>query len=714
MMPIIHKFKNIQMRKFWEIQTFAMIVFVMMLTSSACGQDDNYGRKYVVSQNHYLSSDTNPGTADWPFKTIGRAAALAGPGDTVLVHTGIYREWVAPARGGLEGKPVQYLAAPNEEVIVRGSEVYTGNWKKVEGYDNIFSTEFPDSFFTAGFNPFEIVFRESRGGGRQGQIFFDGVELFEARERKGNIADGKDVIVEKTRMQAMYDEPGTWSTLDGKTIFVHMPEWVDSPQTSLIELSVQRQLFAPVRRAQHYINLKGFIFEHCANDVSLPQVGAVSTRGGQHWIIENNVIRHIKTIGLDFGAQAEDPMSIPDVLPEDRYRIGGQHGVFTLADRPIAGRHLIINNVVSDCGQGGMAGLFSDGSILMGNVVERCGKVIPGFESGGIKIHGLMGGTVEANLVRDNEAWGIWLDCGYIGSRVTRNVVVNNKASGIFFENSNGPGWIDNNIIVYNRGDGIYAHDASGVHIANNLIFGNKNFGIYMCVATDRMVPPYHYATGLLQNEMANSSWSRIANNIITGNKEGPLGLPYPSERAQDNHSDFNIFGYSHEEQIRFVQHFRNGSKSPETTETDQARAAFQQSGDGGLSAIDLIMWKDGRGYSFDLNQWRNATGYDLNSKKAMVSAEFDTANFELKLILDETAQNLNCPPMQTLNVRDYIHFSRIIDKDFFSVELPEDYLLSGAIQSVTTGFNTWIVWPIEFEYPAMPPKVAIQPATDR
>ena len=47
-------------------------------------------------------SDTARGEKDSPFRTINRAAAVAQPGDTVVVHGGEYREWVTPRRGGLQ------------------------------------------------------------------------------------------------------------------------------------------------------------------------------------------------------------------------------------------------------------------------------------------------------------------------------------------------------------------------------------------------------------------------------------------------------------------------------------------------------------------------------------------------------------------------------------------------------------------------------------
>ena len=43
------------------------------------------GTEYHVSKS---GSDRNPGTAEQPFATIQRAADLAMPGDTVIVHAG--------------------------------------------------------------------------------------------------------------------------------------------------------------------------------------------------------------------------------------------------------------------------------------------------------------------------------------------------------------------------------------------------------------------------------------------------------------------------------------------------------------------------------------------------------------------------------------------------------------------------------------------------
>ena len=74
-------------------------------------------------------SDGADGSKGRPLLTISRAAERARPGDTVVVHAGVYREWVCPPRGGLsDQRRITYEAAPGEHVVVKGSE-------RVEGWE---------------------------------------------------------------------------------------------------------------------------------------------------------------------------------------------------------------------------------------------------------------------------------------------------------------------------------------------------------------------------------------------------------------------------------------------------------------------------------------------------------------------------------------------------------------------------------------------------
>ena len=97
-------------------------------------------------------NDRNKGTKEAPFLTIQRAADVAMPGDSILVHEGEYREWVDPKMGGNNDlERITYQAAPGEHVVIKGSEQIT-NWEKVEG--TVWKAEVPNELF-GDFNPYD-------------------------------------------------------------------------------------------------------------------------------------------------------------------------------------------------------------------------------------------------------------------------------------------------------------------------------------------------------------------------------------------------------------------------------------------------------------------------------------------------------------------------------------------------------------------------------
>nr|MCU0872412.1 hypothetical protein [Pirellulaceae bacterium] len=97
-------------------------------------QPPRYTHTYHVAQGDLQASDENPGTADRPWRTIGKAAATLQPGERVIVHRGVYREWVRPERGGTEpDQMIWYEAAPGEDVQIKGSEVWSPPWQATDG-----------------------------------------------------------------------------------------------------------------------------------------------------------------------------------------------------------------------------------------------------------------------------------------------------------------------------------------------------------------------------------------------------------------------------------------------------------------------------------------------------------------------------------------------------------------------------------------------------
>ncbi|AOW08578.1 carbohydrate-binding protein [Flavobacterium gilvum] len=108
-----------------------------------------FAKEYHVSVK---GNDNNDGSFKKPLKTIMAAANKAMPGDIITVHEGIYREKIAPPRGGTsKEKCITYQAAPGEKVVITGSESVKG-WEKVES--DTWKLTLSNSFFGTN-NPFE-------------------------------------------------------------------------------------------------------------------------------------------------------------------------------------------------------------------------------------------------------------------------------------------------------------------------------------------------------------------------------------------------------------------------------------------------------------------------------------------------------------------------------------------------------------------------------
>ncbi|MFN9973081.1 MAG: DUF1565 domain-containing protein, partial [Phycisphaerae bacterium] len=73
-----------------------------------------------VSKN---GSDTDSGTETRPLKSIRQALVMAGPGDTVKVHEGVYHESSLEfTNSGTPEAPVTLCSADGETVILDGTD----------------------------------------------------------------------------------------------------------------------------------------------------------------------------------------------------------------------------------------------------------------------------------------------------------------------------------------------------------------------------------------------------------------------------------------------------------------------------------------------------------------------------------------------------------------------------------------------------------------
>ena len=316
-------------------------------------------------------ADSNPGNAEKPFLTIGRAAELALPGDTVIVHEGVYREWVMPKNGGLSNiRRITYKAAENEKVVIKGSEPVT-DWVKVEG--SVWKSEIPNDLF-GGYNPFSepvvgdwLIYPEDHVM-HLGDVYLNGMSFYEAKNldevknppAKTTVLDNwtEETVPVKNPEQTKYRY---FAQVDEKNTTIHANFHDADPNKELVEINVRKCCFYPERTGVDYITVSGFELAQAAPPWSPPtgdQPGLVGANWSKGWIIENNVIHDSKCSAVSIGKEA---------LTGDNYRTfrkdkpGYQYqleSVFTAYksgwSKERIGSHIIRNNVIYDCGQNGI------------------------------------------------------------------------------------------------------------------------------------------------------------------------------------------------------------------------------------------------------------------------------------------------------------------------------------------------------------------------
>jgi len=632
----------------------------------------NAQNTWIVNQNHPDASDAKAkATMNSPFKTISKAASLAEPEDTVLVFAGVYRERVAPARGGRKDQYIVYRAAGHEKVVIKGSEIWPNEWKGYKNSGKIFYSPIPLDKLK-DYNPFYVsLARMKNSRASLGQIFIDGEEYMQV-----------DSLEELVRM------PGTWMmSYDSTEIMVHYPEKYRNKSfyETCIEYSVRDKVFAPHKRGLGYIHVEGFIIEHCANQfpsgfyrkAGHPQAGALSTRAGHHWIIRKNIIRRAKNLGIDCGYEGRRDLE----------------GTRPLPPLESIGYHLIEHNTLEENGNGGIHGAHQRETVIRNNRFYGNGHLgVPAPENGCIKVHFFYDGLIENNTFLDNPTLGIWLDNEWYRTRVTRNLILNSGSYGIFVEMGNGECLVDNNVIAYSQNsEGIYLHDASGVTIANNLLYANGHFGVYARIVTERKTTNEY--TG--EKELVATKNLKIYNNIFVDNYRGHICLPpEDGDRVKNNHSDYNLFinGTRWQWEGLGFNSFTMGSNDKRISK-DEMIKIFQESLDE-HNAPDSIrpnmsLWKNQP--LLTLQQWRLVYGNDLNSR----APEVHTGNVENGAI--EKGDMNFFPTRYTfrLNNGRIFNASKVprikgVDQDYYGNPVAEDFVYPGPFQYYKDGLNVF------------------------
>ncbi len=495
------------------------------------GPGGTFAETYFVDPN---GSDTAPGSKIAPFRTIQHAADLAQPGDTVQVAPGIYRERIAPARGGTATSPIVYRSEMPHGAIVSGSDPWRPKWqRRAPGVWSGVLEEalFSDTAHRDGPNPFRIPV-SCTPGGREGKPEADrGYPKSDPTlvYSLGQVFVDGGIFEQVPREAEMLKTPGTWfyEPSTGR-LTLHFRD--DAPERHVVEVTTKRRLFAPHKRQLGHITIEGFVFERCGNqypanfwETAHPewqQAGAVGTRSGRNWIIRNNIIRFANGIGVDLGNEGAASV---DLEAGDNGKALGASG------------HLLENNEIVDNGAGGTASYIGANLTIRGNRVERNNRL--GFvgkkrwESAGIKLHNPRNSVIEHNLVRDNLGkWGIWCDAGAgENTRIVGNVVIN-QGVGLDFEIGMAkPAIVANNVFIDN-GISIRTRESGGITITHNLILGSKTAGI-------------EYSLDRKREGSWSAAHNAIYNNLLIGGPGLFSKLTAPDDlRSEDRRLDNNVY----------------------------------------------------------------------------------------------------------------------------------------------------------------------------
>jgi hypothetical protein len=467
----------------------------------------DYSDVYHVDRNHPSAHDRNPGTEDQPFKTISRAAEVLQPGEKVIIHEGVYRESVHPARGGTApDKLIAYEAEEDEKVVVKGSVVLPSDeWQPATGWKygnpdkHVEVWEFDLSNIELnGYNPFGML---NLMHDREHFQYKKEVNMRPHFKRRGMIfLNGKPIEqVLKPVELASKDSGAFWVEHNGLTVHLRFPHNT-SPDDFLIEASVKEQLFVPKKYGLGYIKLKGLTFTHAANGFPVPQRGMVSSNRGNHWIIENCVIEWANSLGIDLGNE-----------------------MWHTEDQPGLGYHIIRGNIIRHCGISGLQAMNANTLLVEDNLFEHIGwrDAELAFESGGIKFHRANNTLIRRNVFRNiTYAPGIWMDYHSNNNcRITRNVFTNitTARGGVYIEVCHRQGRVDHNFFhnldgqYWLSGDPGAGGSALYTDGSDSLIF-DHNFALDM---ENSGYTDYINAKRIVGMRGGITRWHKILNNIF-------------------------------------------------------------------------------------------------------------------------------------------------------------------------------------------------------
>jgi Right handed beta helix region len=373
------------------------------------------------------ASDSNPGTATRPFRTIARAAQLAmdynssGVGVRVEIGAGTFRESVRlVATDNDTAAPMIFEATPGGGTIVKGSDVWTG-WRS--GGSGVYTHDWP---YTWGLSAYPdgwsccVVLSDLMR--RREMIFANGQRLRQVLS-KDDLTPGSFYVSEAQRQA-----------------FVRLPPGM-AIETAMIEVAVRSALFFVQGRSN--IVVRGLTFRH---DVSpIGTTAALTLQNSSDVRVDQCTMEWNNFQGL--GLSNLDHVSVTGTVSNSNGSTG------------IAGWKL-------------RSVLLADGETSYNNW--------RGYESGftdwdpaGVKLMLLRDTAVLRHKANGNLSYGFWLDTDCVNILIDSLTSTDNYNDGLFLEAVLGPIEVRQSVLSNNRRAGVLGANASGITLSSNVMTGN-------------------------------------------------------------------------------------------------------------------------------------------------------------------------------------------------------------------------------------------------
>lgn len=407
-------------RSAYPVPLVLSICMMTFMSSAIFAAKQDAGRSFHVSQQPLI------GIAEKQFRTISEAASTVQPGDTVVIHGGVYRETVTVEKSGTPSQLIRFAAAPGERVVVTGADRII-DWKRESDSESIYSTAWDHEFI--GWAK-DHAYAARAPIGRVEQVFVDNYPMHQVMSEE-HLSAGSFFIDEKARR-----------------LHIRIADNAYGMTPSIIEnLSIEASTRAMLWHVKgDYICTSGIRFRYAANHALM----GAATFAGSNGLLENCIFERTNGDGARFEGENI-------IVRNCIFRDNGFVGFEAVNAHNLRMTDCLIrnNNVKNfDRGWGGAANKI----VLSRNVI------------------------LERSSFIENRGVGIWFDIGNESCIVRNCLIADNENGGIFYEISYGLQAHDNVLIgngfsggygSWGTTGGICLSSSPNSIIERNLIIGN-------------------------------------------------------------------------------------------------------------------------------------------------------------------------------------------------------------------------------------------------